>query len=585
MAPAFTLVPEATRSGGDETIKIPGADRSVSVAVGLEIPEVKLFRVYRGADQRGRFGEASHRRLLAEAGINASFVQDNYSVSVEPGTIRGLNFQLPPLAQAKFVRVVRGSVFYVAVDIRSGSQTFGRHVSVELTAEGGEALFVPVGFAHGFCTLEPDTEVLYATTEYYSSDHQAGIAFDDPELAIDWPLDGREPVVSDKDRALPTLGKLRLTDAQVIGEPRFAQRPRRVLVTGGAGFVGSAVVRHLIAHTRHTVLNLDKLTSAASASSLAPVWDDPRYELRMGDICDQRLLESVFREFRPDSVIHLAAETRADRTIAESEAFLRTNTVGTLRLLQAASAYVDGLEPADRAGFRFQHISTDEVFGSLGSVNPAFSKFSHYDPLSPYSASKAAADHIVRAWGHTYGLPVLVTTCTDIFGPYQSLGELIPRTIVGAAVGRDLKNLIDDVVRDWLFVEDLAEALVAVMERGQIGSTYLIGGIVQRSSRQIVAAVADLVEETVGPLPDGRRRRDLIAGMKEAPVEDYRYYLLEQSGLEKELGWRPAHGFEAGLRATVSWYLENEGWWRPLLGRVGTNGSQSGPFAGALTRS
>lgn len=585
MEPAFTVLPDETSSAADKEFRTSAAERSDSSASGSAFPEVRLFRIPQRRDRKGQPRETWRRHLLAEAGVDIDLVEENRSVSAQPGTIHGLHFQKAPRSQDKFVRVARGSIFDVAVDIRPGSPTFGRHVSTVLTAEGGEALVIPAGFAHGYCTLEAHTEVVYATSDYYSADHAAGIAFDDPELAIDWPLAGRKPIVSDKDRALPALRHVRLTDTRMSGKARAAQSSMRVLVTGGAGFIGSAVVRHLIARSRHAVLNLDRLSSAASAATLESVFDDPRYELRIGDVCDTRLLESVFQEFRPHCVIHLAAETRTDRPFAESEAFLRTNTIGTLRLLQAATAYFEKLDPAARARFRFLHVSTDEVFGARDARDPAFSGAARYDPLSPYLASRAAGDHVVRAWGHTYGLPVLVTTCSNIFGPYQALEDLIPRAIVGVATGQHLPDLVgNDSVRDWLFVEDLAEALVTVAERGQIGSPYLIGGSVHRSDRQVAAAIADLVEDHVGPLSDGRRRRDLIAGTDEASSEDYRYCLVEQSGGEKDLGWHPAHSFEAGLRETVTWYLENEGWWRPLVRPVGTNGFKAHPVASEVAR-
>jgi dTDP-glucose 4,6-dehydratase len=293
----------------------------------------------------------------------------------------------------------------------------------------------------------------------------------------------------------------------------------------------------------------------------------------------------VFQEFRPHSVIHLAAETRAHRSIEGTEAFLRTNTIGTLRLLQAASAYFEQLDSSARDQFCFQHVSTSEVLGTEGEAKPSFANLKYYDPLSPYAASKAAADHIVRAWGHTYDLPVIVTNCTNVYGPYQSLEELIPKTIVGVCVGRNLPDLIgSDTIRDWLFVDDLAELLLAVVERGRPGGNYLAAGDIQRSNRQVVTAIADLVDELVGPLSDCRRR-DLIAGANEAPTEDYHYSPVEQSRLEKELDWHPTHSFETGLRQTVSWYLENEGWWRRLPQPAGINGHHIRPIAAESARS
>jgi dTDP-glucose 4,6-dehydratase len=581
MEPAFNSLADETRSPTETRLRIGRGNGTGPSIISLEIPDVKLLRLQKSAGPEANVGGSAVRRLLVEAGIEVTFVEDNCSVSSEPGTIRGLHFQGSPRAQAKLVRVVRGSALAVAVDIRPNSSTFGRHVSATLTAEAEEELYLPVGFAHGFCTLEADTEVAYKASDHYSREHESGIAFDDPELAIDWPLGGRQPIVSDADRALPPLRQFRSTGVKLAGEKSIAQQPMRILVTGGAGFVGSAVVRHLISRTSHTVLNLDKLTAAASDAALASVTDDPRYELQIGDICDTRLLSSVFREFHPDAVLHLAAETNADRPVAEMEAFLKTNTIGTMRLLQAANSYYQELDAAARTRFRFQHVSTAEVYGGLSALEPTFSHVTHYEPLSPYSASKAAADHIVRAWGHTYGLPVVVASCADLYGPYQSFGNLVPQAIIGAAAGRILPEATgSETIRDWLFVEDLAEALAAVLDRGQIGSTYLLGGIAQRSNRQVVGAIADLVEDFVGPLPDGRRRRALIPGPDDLAGGDYRYPLVDASSIEKDLGWLPAFSFEAGLRETVSWYLKNEGWWRPQLRAVEVNG-QTGRAAEA----
>jgi dTDP-glucose 4,6-dehydratase len=574
MASAFTPFYGEAIAATDMDWRVGGAERSASNPlpefVGLAIPEVRLVYFRRGGDLDGQ-PHKSDRQLLVEAGIDVSFVEETCSVLAEPGTISGLHFQDGPKVQAKLVRVAHGSIFSAVVDLRPDSPTFGRHVSAVLTATGGAELFVPMGFAHGFCTLEADTEVICKTSECYSPALERGIAFDDPELSIDWPLDGREPVVAGKDRSWPTLRQLQSTDARAVGKKGFPQQPMRVLVTGGAGFIGSAVVRRLIARTGHTVLNLDTLNSAASASSLASVSEDPRYELRVGDICDTRLLHSIFREFRPQTVIHLAAETRSDRPIEQSEAFLRTNAIGTLRLLQAAGAYFESLDASDRARFRFQHVSTDVAFGSHALAGSQYLSMATQDVLSPYLASKAAADLVVRAWGNTCGVPVVLVSCTEVYGPFQSLHGLVPRAIVGAATERDLSDVMgDDGIHDWLFVDDLAEALQTITEWGLVGNIRLVAGAERRSNRQVVTAVADLVEELAGPLPDGRRRRDLIAGPGNMPSRDYRYILMEQSDIEKELGWHPARSFESGLRETVSWYLENEGWWRPLLENGGT---------------
>ncbi len=338
----------------------------------------------------------------------------------------------------------------------------------------------------------------------------------------------------------------------------------RVLVTGGAGFIGSAVVRRLIEATGHSVLNLDKLTYAASPLSLAAVEHDQRYQFRPVDICDRAAIRDAFRDFRPDSVMHLAAESHVDRSIDGPETFVETNTVGTLRLLEAARAYWSSLDSSGQARFRFHHISTDEVFGALAADDPPFSESTPYDPRSPYSASKAAADHLVRAWGHTFRLPVLVTNCTNNYGPYHFPEKLIPLMIIKALNGEPLPVYgRGENVRDWLHVEDHAEALVAVMERGRPGETYLIGGGAERSNLDVVTLIAKMVEEMAEPLPGGARRSDLIRFVPDRPGHDFRY-AMDISKIEKELGWRPSRNFETGLRETVKWFVENSAWWQPL---------------------
>jgi len=338
----------------------------------------------------------------------------------------------------------------------------------------------------------------------------------------------------------------------------------RILVTGGSGFIGSALVRHLIGRTGHEVLNVDKLTYAASTTSLESVASHPRYNFHTLDICDQSAMTRLFRDFRPQAVMHLAAESHVDRSIDGPEIFVETNVLGTLRLLEAARAYLRGLDQQAQAAFRFHHISTDEVFGALGPEDAPFSERTPYDPRSPYSASKAAADHLVRAWSHTYGLPVLVTNCTNNYGPYHFPEKLIPLTIIRALKGETLPIYgRGDNVRDWLHVEDHAEALVAVLERGKPGRTYFIGGATERTNLDVVTAIADLVDLLAPPLPSGQKRAELIAFVSDRPGHDFRY-AMDISGMERELGWRPSRSFETGLRETVAWFLQNEAWWRPL---------------------
>jgi dTDP-glucose 4,6-dehydratase len=352
----------------------------------------------------------------------------------------------------------------------------------------------------------------------------------------------------------------------------------RIMVTGGAGFIGSAVVRHLIGETPHVVLVVDKLTYAASMDSLAPVANDRRYRFRHLDICDRDGLAQAFRDFRPEAVMHLAAESHVDRSIDGPRAFVQSNVVGTFELLEAARHYWAELPDEERARFRFHHISTDEVFGALASDDPPFDHTTRYDPRSPYSATKAASDHLVRAWGHTFGLPVVLTNCTNNYGPYHFPEKLIPLTVIKALRGEPLPVYgRGDNIRDWLFVEDHARALVSVLERGRCGETYLIGGRAERSNLEVVTAVATLVDRLAPPLPERRPRESLIAFVPDRPGHDFRY-AMDCSAIERELGWRPAHGFDQGLAATVAWYLANQDWWLPLLGRYG--GERLGQVAG-----
>jgi dTDP-glucose 4,6-dehydratase len=341
----------------------------------------------------------------------------------------------------------------------------------------------------------------------------------------------------------------------------------RILVTGGAGFIGSAVVRRLIGQTEHVVLNVDKLTYAASQDSLAGVAGHPRYGFRNLDICDQAALAKAFRDFRPDAVMHLAAESHVDRSIEGPEAFVHTNVVGTTRLLEAARGWFSELGANARQKFRFHHISTDEVFGALGPNDQPFSEATPYDPRSPYSASKAASDHLVRAWWHTFGLPVIVTNCTNNYGPYHFPEKLIPLVIIKALRGEKLPVYgKGENVRDWLYVEDHAEALVAVVERGRPGRTYLIGGGAEKKNIEVVRMIADLVDEQAKPLASGRPRRELIDFVADRPGHDFRY-AMDISAIERDLGWQPSRTFDEGLRETVGWFLANEAWWRPLIER------------------
>lgn len=336
----------------------------------------------------------------------------------------------------------------------------------------------------------------------------------------------------------------------------------RVLITGGAGFIGSAACRRLIADTDWHILNLDKLTYAANLASLAEIKSNARYRFQKGDIADLALVGKLLREFEPDAIINFAAESHVDRSITGSAVFIQTNIVGTHALLEAGRDYWSAL-PVERADkFRFLQVSTDEVFGALGEEG-AFAEDTSYDPRSPYSASKAAADHLVRAWGHTYGLPILITNCSNNYGPYQFPEKFIPRMILAAIEGRPLPVYGDGGnVRDWLYVDDHVSAVRLVLERGAVGDTYVVGGRSEMRNLAVAEAICDLVDE-FAPDPAIGARRKLISFIADRPGHDWRY-AIDCAKIERDLGWRPSRGFEAGLAQTVQWYLERRDWWTPL---------------------
>ena len=336
----------------------------------------------------------------------------------------------------------------------------------------------------------------------------------------------------------------------------------KVLVTGGAGFIGSAVVRQWIRETDTEVVNVDKLTYAGNLASLAEVVDDPRHHFEQVDICDADAIAGVFDRHQPDAVMHLAAESHVDRSIDGPGEFIRTNVTGTFTLLHAARAFWSGLEGGARDRFRFHHISTDEVYGSLGATD-LFREDTPYSPNSPYSASKASSDHLVRAWYHTYGLPTLVTNCSNNYGPYHFPEKLIPLVILNAVAGKPLPVYgKGDNIRDWLYVEDHARALRLVLTTGKVGETYNIGGHNERTNLEVVETICGLLDDL---RPDSPHvpHANLIKFVADRPGHDQRY-AIDASKIERELGWTPAETFETGLRKTVEWYLDNEPWWRDV---------------------
>jgi dTDP-glucose 4,6-dehydratase len=340
---------------------------------------------------------------------------------------------------------------------------------------------------------------------------------------------------------------------------------KRYLVTGGAGFIGSAVVRHLISATENHVLVVDKLTYASNLNSLTPVQDHPRYSFIQADITDAETIRDVFDRFGPDVIMHLAAESHVDRSIDGPAGFIQTNVFGTFVLLQQALGYWRKLSPSKAERFRFHHISTDEVFGSLG-MDGLFDEDTSYRPNSPYSASKAASDHLVRAWHHTYGLPFVISNCSNNYGPYHFPEKLIPLTILNAFEGRPLAVYgAGENVRDWLYVEDHVRALLLIAEKGRDGQSYNVGGNCERSNIAVVRAICRLMDE-LAPDSMGPRER-LVTFVKDRPGHDLRY-AIDARKIRQELGWQPQETFETGLRKTVEWYLANRSWWEPIRSNV-----------------
>jgi len=336
---------------------------------------------------------------------------------------------------------------------------------------------------------------------------------------------------------------------------------KKIIVSGGAGFIGSALIRHLIRSSDCEVVNLDKLTYAGNLTTLKEVENSPRYHFAQLDICDAEGVAKLFAEFQPDSIMHLAAESHVDRSIDDPLCFVRTNVLGTANLLQCALTYWKTL-PADRkAAFRFQHISTDEVYGSLGAEG-FFKETTPYDPKSPYSASKASSDHMVRAWGHTFGLPVLISNCSNNYGPYHFPEKLIPLVILNALDGKPLPIYgKGDNIRDWLYVEDHAKALWLINRKGVPGETYNIGGHNERTNLEVVQAICRILDD-LKPKASGSYS-DQIVFVADRPGHDRRY-AIDADKLRNELGWNPEENFDTGIRKTVAWYLENDWWWRPI---------------------
>ena len=337
----------------------------------------------------------------------------------------------------------------------------------------------------------------------------------------------------------------------------------RVLVTGGAGFIGSAVCRHLVRKGGYHVVNVDKLTYAGNPESLREIGNSPNYSFHQVDIGDDAAILDILRRERIGRIMHLAAESHVDRSIDGPAVFLETNVMGTFRMLDAALTYWRELEGQEKARFRFHHISTDEVFGDLPFDSGVFTEETPYAPSSPYSASKAASDHLVRAWHETYGLPVVLSNCSNNYGPYHFPEKLIPLVILNALEGRPLPVYgKGENVRDWLFVDDHARALELILTKGRVGESYNVGGRAERTNLDVVETICDVLDRK-RPLPGGKRRRDLITFVTDRPGHDRRY-AIDPAKIEDELGWRAEESFETGIEKTIDWYLANEWWWGPI---------------------
>ena len=336
----------------------------------------------------------------------------------------------------------------------------------------------------------------------------------------------------------------------------------KILITGGAGFIGSALIRYIINHTEDSVMNVDKLTYAGNLESLTSVSNNPRYQFAQVDICDKAKIQHIFDEYQPDVIMNLAAETHVDRSIDSPDAFLQTNILGTYHLLEISRRYWQNLSDERQEKFRFHHISTDEVFGDLDNTNDFFTETTPYAPSSPYSASKASSDHLVRAWHRSFGLPTLITNCSNNYGPFHFPEKLIPLMILNALQTKPLPVYGDgSQVRDWLFVEDHAKALYLVVTQGKIGESYNIGGNNERKNIEVVETICALLDEL---RPQATPYADLISFVKDRPGHDKRY-AIDATKIKQELGWQPEHSFETGMRKTVQWYLDNTSWWQNIL--------------------
>lgn len=541
---------------------------------GVLVLEPKVF-----GDNRGYFLESHNKEKLEEIGIKENFTQDNISKSTK-GVLRGLHYQAPPFAQGKLVQVIQGSVLDVVVDIRHNSPTYGEYFSIELNGENKKQLWVPPGFAHGFLTLSEEAIFHYKCSAPYNKESERGIIWNDPDVNVHWGTSN--PILSDKDKLNLKFSEIKkeFTIAST-NQHEAGRRARRVLITGGAGFIGSNFIKHwLKTYPEDRVVNLDALTYAGNPDNLLDVKDNPNYRFIEGSILDDKLVNALVRQV--DLVVHFAAESHVDRSIDSSTDFIKTNIEGTHILLEAAK---------NNGGVRFHHISTDEVFGHLGPNDEPFNEFTKYDPRSPYSASKAAADHLVRAYHKTYNLPITISNCSNNYGPNQYPEKLHGFFITNLLQGKKMPLYGDGMqVRDWLYVSDHCKAIDKIIHKGKLGETYLVGGDCEKTNLEIARIILRLVFSEHIETLDSLLLRDNLSGngisknlqdlkrivklmgsadqmieyVKDRPGHDRRY-AINTNKIKQELNWQPEVDFEEGMKRTVDWYKSNKGWWEKLV--------------------
>lgn len=539
---------------------------------GVWIIEPKVFN-----DARGYFMEAFKQEEFEAHVGKVDFVQDNESRSSR-GVLRGLHYQLPPFSQAKLVRVVKGRVLDIAVDLRKDSPTFGKYISVELSDENKRQLFIPQGFAHGFHVLSEEAVFTYKVDNPYRPAYERGIRYDDPQIAVDWKIEPDEQLsLSEKDQKAPLFGEAELDN---LSDKKLK---RTYLVTGAAGFIGANFIKYMLAnHDDVRIVILDSLTYAGNYKTIEKDIDEYRCFFEYGSINDTDLIRRLFEKYPITNVVNFAAESHVDRSIMNPGLFVETNVLGTQALLDGAKkAWTVGKDsvgyPVWREGVRFHQVSTDEVYGSLGAEG-YFTETTPLAPHSPYSASKTGADLLVLAYKDTYKMPVSITRCSNNYGPYHFPEKLIPLLIKNILEGKSLPIYGDGSnVRDWLYVEDHCKAIDWVVSKGRVGEIYNVGGHNEKTNLEIVKLVIRTIRSLMEEHPvyrqvlkkrvigaDGELSVDwindsLITFVKDRLGHDQRY-AIDPTKIHDELRWIPETSFEEGIKKTIGWYLDNQKW-------------------------